>query len=171
MDASVIAVAAVLIALVALLVAAVTDIKYRIISNRLAVAIVAGAVLYALSRAFAGHSFIDSFLYPLITSAGLFLLGFLLFAKGALGGGDVKLMAAFGLYLSPELGLGFLILTSLAGGILALVMLITQKVGVQIATRHSHTVTNHAKLPYGVAIMMAGWFICLSTLLGKGSGL
>jgi len=54
------------------------------------------------------------------TAALLFLVLVLLHARGALGGGDVKLASALALGLSPLATLDFLLATALAGGALAL---------------------------------------------------
>ena len=48
---------------------------------------------------------------------------FLLFALGVLGGGDVKLLAALGLTLGLRAFLPFVLITSVAGGALALLAL------------------------------------------------
>ena len=51
---------------------------------------------------------------------GLFALGFSLFSLGLFGGGDAKLLAAAGLWLGwPDL-VQFIVMTALAGGLLAL---------------------------------------------------
>ena len=47
----------------------------------------------------------------------------LLFALGALGGGDVKLVTALGMLLGPAALVPFVLLTGLAGGLLALAAL------------------------------------------------
>jgi prepilin peptidase CpaA len=50
----------------------------------------------------------------------LFVAGYLLFASGLFGGGDAKLMAAAGLWFGTGQTVQFLMLTALAGGVLAL---------------------------------------------------
>ena len=50
----------------------------------------------------------------------LFFAGYALFAFGLFGGGDSKLMAAAGLWFGTSQTMPFLILTAVAGGILAL---------------------------------------------------
>lgn len=56
-------------------------------------------------------------LYGLLVATLVSMLGY---AKGALGGGDVKLLAALGLTLGLMPFLVFLVSTSLAGGVLAI---------------------------------------------------
>lgn len=49
----------------------------------------------------------------------LFAVGYALFALGLFGGGDSKLMAAAGLWFGTSQTMPFLVLTALAGGLLA----------------------------------------------------
>jgi len=56
----------------------------------------------------------------LASGAGLFAAGFALFSLGLFGGGDAKLLAAAGLWFGWPQTLPFLVLTVLAGGVLAL---------------------------------------------------
>jgi prepilin peptidase CpaA len=68
------------------------------------------------------------------------------FALGAMGGGDVKLIAALGLWLLPVDMLNMLVWMSLAGGVLTIGMLIAHKI------RKSE---GRPEIPYGVAIALA----------------
>ncbi len=70
-----------------------------------------------------------------------------MFAAGLLGGGDVKLLAAGSLWLGATGTGGFLMVTVLAGGLLALVFL-----ALRLARRDGP----ETALPYGVAIATAG---------------
>ena len=56
-----------------------------------------------------------------------FAAGFVLFALRLMGGGDVKLMAAIALWAGIDHIAIFLIVTSLAGGLLSLVMLMLRR--------------------------------------------
>jgi prepilin peptidase CpaA len=58
----------------------------------------------------------------LLTGLGLFVAGFALFALGLFGGGDAKLLAAAGLWFGWPQTMPFLMLTVLAGGVLAIVV-------------------------------------------------
>ncbi len=53
----------------------------------------------------------------------VFAVGALLFARGYIGGGDVKLLAAAALWAGPALLPSLLIVTGLLGGVLALILL------------------------------------------------
>ena len=62
-------------------------------------------------------------------AVAVFALGALGFAVGALGGGDVKLLAASSLFAGPALLPDFLMVTALAGGVLGLATLMGARVG------------------------------------------
>lgn len=68
------------------------------------------------------------------------------FALGAMGGGDVKLIAALGLWLVPSAFFQMIVWMSLGGGLLTLGMLIWHRV------RKAET---PLEIPYGVAIAAA----------------
>lgn len=54
----------------------------------------------------------------------MLMLGFLAFAGGLIGGGDVKLMAALALWFGPLPLASFVVLTGISGGILASILLL-----------------------------------------------
>lgn len=80
--------------------------------------------------------------------------GFLVFLAfhivGAMGAGDVKLMAAFGALLGPSGILPAALLTAVAGGLLA---------GVWLAAKRSAR-----RIPYAPAITLGAWL----ALMGRG---
>lgn len=83
--------------------------------------------------------------------AALVLAGFaLLFSRGLMGGGDVKLIAALALWFNFSTLLSFLVLMSLLGGVLSLVYLIMARRTPQEAP---------IEVPYGVAIALAGFWM------------
>jgi prepilin peptidase CpaA len=80
----------------------------------------------------------------------LFLLFALAFRFGAMGGGDVKLIAALALWLPPLTMIKLLLVMSLAGGLLTVVMLI----------RHRLAEAGHKlEIPYGIAIAFGGFWV------------
>jgi prepilin peptidase CpaA len=106
-------------------------------------------------------------------------VGALLWGKGWLGGGDVKLLAAVGLWAGPTHVLQFLLVTGLAGGVLGLLMLACTGRGLlwlaplqAIAARLRLPVPGLGSLigaaapslPYGVPIALGGAFTCLRLL-------
>jgi len=72
-----------------------------------------------------------------VTSAAGLLVGltlfFPLFLLGGLGGGDVKLMGALGAWLGTSVMLGVAFYTSLAGGVLAIVLIVRHGYAAQAA--------------------------------------
>ena len=73
------------------------------------------------------------------------------FVMGAMGGGDVKLIGALGLWLPLNAVMALLIIMSLAGGLLTLVMVVRHRLA-----KHEHPL----EIPYGVAIAVgAVWLI------------
>ncbi|WP_027573987.1 prepilin peptidase [Bradyrhizobium sp. WSM1743] len=109
-----------------------------------------------------------------IAATILFLLLFALYQRGGIGGGDVKLLLALAIGLSPTGLIQVLTVTSLTGGVLALVHLVMRvlpyprlaPVGSSLARRvyaiERWRHVRHAPLPYGVAIACGGIWTILS---------
>lgn len=110
----------------------------------------------------------------LIAATILFLLLFALYQRGGIGGGDVKLLVALAIGLPPTGLIQLLTVTSLAGGVLALVHLVMRvlpyprlaPVGSSLARRvyaiERWRHVRHAPLPFGVAIACGGIWTILS---------
>ncbi|MEZ2142814.1 A24 family peptidase [Bradyrhizobium sp. DN5] len=104
----------------------------------------------------------------------LFLLLFMIFQRRWIGGGDVKLLVALAIGLPPTALMQLVTVTSLAGGVLALVHLMMRvlpypklaPVGSSLARRvyaiERWRHVRHAPLPYGVAIACGGIWAILS---------
>jgi len=137
---------------VLLIAAAVSDVLTMRISNRLPLAI---AVLFLLAAPFAGLD-AGTVLLHVLAAAVLLLVGFGLFASRVLGGGDAKLMAAVALWVGLPGLPPFLFGMSLAGALLALVLLAFRRVMLPAsAARYGWIARLHdgnAGIPYGVAI-------------------
>jgi len=121
-------------------VAAVIDVRTFTISNRLNLAVALLAPVYWVS--------IPLTVWPEIPiQIGVAVIVFLLLAgafyAGMMGGGDVKLAAALALWFPPALTIKFLVLMSVAGGVLTLGLLIWHR-----ARRRE----GRPEIPYGVAI-------------------
>jgi prepilin peptidase CpaA len=90
---------------------------------------------------------------------GLAILGggLFVFARGWMGGGDVKLLAVTGLWLGPSGTPALLVLTALAGGVLTLTMLGLRFCGVNRLTggRLAALRDPMDRVPYGIAIAAA----------------
>ncbi|MCB2055762.1 MAG: prepilin peptidase [Geminicoccaceae bacterium] len=102
-----------------LLYAALSDIFRRQIPNRVSLALIG---LFGAALLLSGVP--DDLLVHLACAAGVFAAGFALWTRGVLGGGDVKLLAAMALWADAGTIGGFLLLTALAGGVLAAVHLV-----------------------------------------------
>ena len=102
----------------------------------------------------------------------VFLGGAVLFARGWLGGGDVKLLSAATLWAGAPQALGLLVVTGLLGGVLALILLGPFGKFASAARRllgPPNTPPSHpgapepaVPVPYGVAIAGAGVIVVVS---------
>lgn len=127
-----------------LVVAAVVDVRTFTISNKLTLAVALLAPVYWLA--------VPVTLWPEvpIQIAGaviVFLLLAAAFYAGMMGGGDVKLAAALALWFPPGLTIKFLVLMSIAGGVLTLALLAWHR------AKHKE---GRPEIPYGVAIAFGG---------------
>ncbi|HET6607329.1 MAG TPA: prepilin peptidase [Rhodopila sp.] len=158
------------LSIVFLLLAALNDIATRLIPNCLPIAL---AVLGVATRLMTGPTALG---LSCAVALGVFALLLLLHARGALGGGDVKLAAAVCLGLSPFAAWRFIVITSLAGGVLAILHILGRRAfsgsgtiapapnGSALLTRVLRTerwrIARHGSLSYGVAIACGGiWAI------------
>lgn len=129
---------------IALLFAAVTDIRRREIDNWLNAGIALAAPLFWWAC--------DLPLWPGVAwQVGLAAITFAvllgMFALGAMGGGDVKLLTALALWFTPLVFLRMVIIMSLIGGVLTLALWLHH------AARQRK---DRLAVPYGVAISAAG---------------
>jgi prepilin peptidase CpaA len=145
-----------LIALAAILiVAAVIDVRTFTISNRLNLVVAGLAPAYWASIALSPW---PGLAVQLAAGATVFALLAGAFYAGMMGGGDVKLAAALALWFPPIGTLQFLILMSLAGGVLTLGIVIWHR----IAKREGRP-----EIPYGVAIAFGGLAILAQRILNQ----
>ena len=138
-----------------LVVAAVIDVRTFTISNRLNAAVAAGAPLYWLSIALNPW---PGMAIQLAAGAIVFLLLAVAFFAGMMGGGDVKLAAALALWFSPAGTIKFLVLMSVAGGVLTL--------GI-VAWHHAQKREGRPEIPYGVAIAFGALAILTQRFLNQ----
>ncbi|GGB94953.1 pilus assembly protein CpaA [Marivita lacus] len=91
------------------------------------------------------------------TGFAVLMGGMLLFARGWMGGGDVKLLAVSGLWLGPVATPALLLLTAIAGGVLTLVILACRTLGAHRlgGTRITGLHDPNGRVPYGIAIATA----------------
>lgn len=77
------------------------------------------------------------------------------FAAGWLGGGDVKLLAALGLWINLQAAIGLIAAVFTAGGLLAILWIIARRFGMW----RRHPDSEKSGIPYGVAIAAGALFI------------
>ena len=121
-----------------------TDIKYRLIFNKITLPIALGAPLYWFA--------IDDFTLSavgihLLTAALAFGFFAVWFALGMMGGGDVKLFAALALWFPWADVMMMILYASILGAVVTILFLIIHKL---------RRATGRAQIPYGVAIALAG---------------
>lgn len=145
---------ALLCALGALLIAAaITDLRARIISNRLNLAVALLAPLWWLAN---GYALWPDMAVQLLVGAAIFTLFAALFALGMMGGGDVKLLTALALWFPWQAVLSLIVLIALLGGVVTLVTVIHHRM-----TRR----LGQPEIPYGVAISLAAlWLLPWPTI-------
>lgn len=124
----------------ALVYATWTDLRARIIPNPLNLGIALSAPLWWWASGMTPWPGVAIQL-ALAAVALVVLIG--VFALGAMGGGDVKLIAALGLWLVPMDFMRMLVWMSIGGGVLTVVMLVRHKVSKS---------EGPIEVPYGVAI-------------------
>ena len=136
---------------IALLGAAISDLRTRLIHNWLTVGIAAAAPAFWWAS---GLSLWPGVAAQLALGVAAFAVLAGLFAAGAMGGGDVKLLTALALWLPWQPFLQLIVIMALLGGALTLVCLVWHR----IARR-----SGKLEVPYGVAISGAGLWVIAST--------
>jgi prepilin peptidase CpaA len=143
---------------VAICYAVVSDFRNLIIPNwivlTLAAAFAVFAALYLEPATIPGHVGVAAVLFALFTA---------FFVAGWVAGGDVKFMAAIGLWVGLEHALDFVLLTALLGSALALALLQVKKygflahgaLGSNPLFQRVNTLAERSQCPYGVAIGIA----------------
>jgi prepilin peptidase CpaA len=130
-----------------LIVAATGDLRTRTIPNRLNAAIALAAIPFWI---FSGLSFWPEIVSQIAVAMIVFLLFAIAFRFGAMGGGDVKMVAALALWLPAGAVLKLLVIMSLAGGVLTMVMLLRHRAAKK---------GGELEIPYGVAIAFGGFWL------------
>jgi len=131
-----------------LLIAAVIDVRTFTISNKLVIAV---ALLAPLFWWASGVPLWPDAAMRVAIAVAVFAALAVAFYIGMMGGGDVKLAAALVLWFPPTATIAFLVLMSIAGGVLTLVVLIAHKMRRR---------EGRPEIPYGVAIAFGGlWLV------------
>lgn len=135
-------------ALAALLIAAaITDLRSRIISNRLNLAVAALAPLWWLAS---GLDLWPGIAVQLLVGAIVFTIFAAIFAFGMMGGGDVKLLGALALWFPWQAVLSLIVLMAMLGGLVTIVTVIHHRMTKRLG---------QPEIPYGVAISIAALWL------------
>jgi prepilin peptidase CpaA len=134
-------------------VAAIEDLRRRQIPNWIPLAAIAGGLLIAIRDR--GWSGAGSSVLGLVAGFAVF---FIFYALGAMGGGDVKLMAGFGAVLGWSRIWEASLWTAAAGGLIALVA-----IGVSLLRGSGRKSDGQAKaIPYAPAIAIGSWLALIA---------
>ena len=139
-----------------LIFAGITDAMSFTIPNKVSAVLLAGFIVLV---PFSGLSLADIGSHIFVGFITL-LIGFILFARGYLGGGDVKIIAAIGLWLGMDQMIPFLLATAFLGGLLSLAVLYLRAMPLPTLLQRQKWLLNiqcgEAAVPYGIAIGLAG---------------
>jgi len=143
--------------------AAVTDFLTMTISNRLSIALLIAfcglAPLSGMTWQIAGMA--------LSGAAIVFAVGFVCFAFGWIGGGDVKFATVIALWLGWDHLLEYLVLFSLYGGLLTIAILVLNRLLEPLPILQVGFLgrfAEHRRVPYGIALSIAALQIYPTTL-------
>jgi prepilin peptidase CpaA len=133
---------------IGLIVSIYTDIKNRLILNKVTLPIALAAPLYWYAT---GDFSLSSIGIHLLTAALAFGFFAMWFALGMMGGGDVKLFAALSLWFAWTDVVLMVLYASITGAVVTIIFLIIHKVRKGVG---------RAQIPYGVAISLSGlWMV------------
>ena len=139
--------------------AAAFDLFTMTIPNRISLALVAA---FCLIAPISGLPW-QTIAIHVATGFGMLVVGIVLFARGVVGGGDAKLLAAASLWLGFDSLFEFLTMVAMLGGVLAVVILAYRKaVPEGFLGQPQWLVKLHSKesgIPYGVAISAAAMIL------------
>ena len=130
-----------------LIIAATGDLRTRTIPNWLNGAIALGAIPFWLVS---GLSVWPDMAIQIGVASAVFALFAFAFYLGAMGGGDVKMVAALALWLPLGAVLKLLVIMSIAGGVLTVAMLVRHRLAKS---------GQELEIPYGVAIAFGGFWL------------
>ena len=144
---------------IALLFAGFTDLRSRRIDNWLNAGIALAAPLFWWAS---GLALWPDVAIQLGVAAGTFAVLTGLFALGAMGGGDVKLLGALALWIAPWPFFKLVIMMALVGGLLTILF---------AAWHLTRRQRDKLAIPYGVAIATAGlWTLSTSYMPATAAG-
>ena len=129
----------------------VEDVRRRVIPHSATAAVILIYIVYAAA------GFADP-LSGLAAGAIYLIIGFALFQFNLMGGGDAKLIAAVALWAGLDFALPLAFYVTIAGGFVALGVLVAQRVRVYAGTAAKDIAMT---VPYGMAIAAGGSLVAL----------
>lgn len=141
------------------------DLRTMQIANGFSLAIAGLFILWAGADLAAGRVSPSTLAMTIGCALVVFVVGAIAFAVGALGGGDVKLLAAVSLFAGPAGMVDFLSITAIVGGLMGLAILAGAPLG-QPAVAGPLRARLRRGLPYGPAIAVGGLWVATSQALG-----
>jgi prepilin peptidase CpaA len=139
-----------------MLIAAVEDLRRLVIPN----AVVMGlCTLWPLQLALAPTISLTDSAVAALCAASVFGAGVMLFSRGLMGGGDVKLLTAATLWAGPGLTPELLIVTAVLGGLLSLCLL--SPLALRAVFAPAAPAAKRIPVPYGVAIAGAALIVTI----------
>lgn len=150
-----------------LLAAAVSDIATMTIPNWISIAL---AVAFP-AAAFAAGATPTAIALQIAYGVAALVVVFILFQLNVMGGGDAKLIAAACLWLGLEATPSFIVWTTIAGGVLAMVALAARRVAQPSPTGPAfmnRLLSPNRGIPYGVAICAGALAALPNAWIAKG---
>jgi len=141
--------------------AAISDTLRLIIPNRVSLGLL---LLYPAQALTIGSG--SDVAYAALIAAIVLLVGAGMFARGWLGGGDVKLMAVVALWAGPKLIVDFILVMTLSGAALAIALMTPMAALLPVYLTPETSGDGEVRrmrrnMPYGVAIAIAGLYVAL----------
>ena len=133
---------------------ALTDFKEFKIRNEFIVVLAGLFVVHALlsGRWVSAH-------WNLAFATLMFCVMLYFYTQNLMGGGDVKLAAALALWFSPASTVKFLVIMSLAGGLLTVIVMIAHRMKPGQIKNSDGETGGKPEIPYGVAIAVGALWI------------
>jgi len=146
---------------------AVSDLLSMTIANRVSILLV---VAFAVIAPFTGMDW-PTYGWHFAAGAGVLVVTFCLFAIGAMGGGDAKLLAATAVWMGFGIPLAqYVVWGGMLGGVLTLILLVLRHSPVAPFAAQTvllcHVADRSAGIPYGIALGAAGLMAFPNSALG-----
>ena len=152
--------------------AALSDVRKYILSNRLCLSVVLLYPIFITSLYVNGTPpTLEYIAYSVGIALVIFSVLVALFAYGYIGGGDVKLIPGVALWAGPSLIVNFLLITTLCGGLIAVLIISFQYVKKYLTkdksseninlsmSQSSQSKNEENNIPYGIGISTGGLYV------------